>query len=109
MIGKLLGHNKIDTIARYPQAVGNAEFVKRMRRGELQTVEPLAAFCEVLWLEFYVGPQRDDPPLTRNGCACRRSRGPRLPDLPFLRILPIPVNVITVSNQSLIILATNKI
>ena len=48
MIGKLLGHNKIDTTERYAQAVGNAELVKRMRRGEVPTVEPLAALCEVL-------------------------------------------------------------
>ena len=45
------------------EAVGNAELVKRMRRGEVPTVERLEALCEVLELEFYVGPERDAAPI----------------------------------------------
>ena len=45
------------------EAVGNAELVKRMRRGEVPTVERIEALCEVLELEFYIGPQRDDAPI----------------------------------------------
>ena len=45
------------------EAVGNAELVKRLRRGEVPTVERLAALCEVLELELYVGPPRDRAPV----------------------------------------------
>ena len=45
------------------EAVGNAELVKRLRRGEVPTVERLAALCEVLELEFYIGPPRDSAPV----------------------------------------------
>ena len=45
------------------EAVGNAELVKRIRRGEVPTVERLEALCEVLELEFYVGEPRDAAPI----------------------------------------------
>ena len=45
------------------EAVGNDAFVKRMRSGQVPTTERLAALCEVLELEFYVGPPRDSAPV----------------------------------------------
>ena len=45
------------------EAVGNDAFVKRMRSGQVPTTERLAALCEVLELEFYVGPPRDAAPV----------------------------------------------
>ena len=45
------------------EAVGNAELVKRMRRGEVPTVSRFRQLCEVLDLEFFVGPRRDPAPV----------------------------------------------
>ena len=45
------------------EAVGNAELVKRMRRGEVPTVTRFRQLCEVLDLEFFVGPKRDPAPV----------------------------------------------
>ena len=45
------------------EAVGNAELVKRMRRGEVPTVTRFRQLCEVLDLEFFVGPKRDRAPV----------------------------------------------
>ena len=45
------------------EAVGNASLVKRMRSGEVPTVERLAALCDVLDLDFYVGRRRDPAPV----------------------------------------------
>ena len=45
------------------EAVGNAELVKRMRRGEVPTVTRFRQLCEVLNLEFVVGPKRDPAPV----------------------------------------------
>ena len=44
-------------------AVGNPELVRRMRRGQVPTVERLRALCEVLDLEFYVGRRREPAPV----------------------------------------------
>lgn len=44
-------------------AVGTPELIRDMRRGRVPSVERFRALCEVLGLEFYVGPPRDnDPP-----------------------------------------------
>ena len=45
------------------EAVGNASLVKRMRSGEVPTVERLAALCDVLDLDFHVGRRRDPAPV----------------------------------------------
>ena len=39
-------------------AVGHTELVRDLRRGRIPTVEKLEALCDVLDLEFYVGPRR---------------------------------------------------
>ena len=44
-------------------SVGNDGLVKRMRSGRTPTVTRLADLCEVLDLEFYVGPQREGAPV----------------------------------------------
>ena len=44
-------------------AVGNDGLIKRMRGGRIPTVTRLADLCEVLGLEFYVGPQREGAPV----------------------------------------------
>lgn len=40
------------------EAVGSPELIRDMRRGRLPSVERLHALCEVLDLEFYIGPRR---------------------------------------------------
>ena len=40
-------------------AVGSHEFIRDMRRGRMPSVERLQALCDVLDLEFYVGPRRE--------------------------------------------------
>lgn len=45
------------------EAVGNAALVKRMRSGEVPTVNSLAALCETLDMDFYVGRRRDPAPV----------------------------------------------
>ena len=40
------------------EAVGSAHLISRMRRGQEPSVSRLRALCEVLGLEFYVGPRR---------------------------------------------------
>ena len=45
------------------EAVGNDAFVKRLRRGQVPTVERLVSLCEVLDLEFYVGRRREPGPV----------------------------------------------
>ena len=45
------------------EAIGNPEMVRGMRRGRPPSVDRLRALCEVLDLEFYVGPRRDPDPL----------------------------------------------
>ena len=44
-------------------AVGTPELIRDMRRGRVPSVERFRALCEVLGLEFYVGPRRDNIPL----------------------------------------------
>ena len=44
-------------------AVGNDGLIKRMRSGRIPTVTRLADLCDVLGLEFYVGPQREGAPV----------------------------------------------
>lgn len=39
-------------------AVGTPELIRDMRRGRVPSVERFRALCEVLGLEFYVGPPR---------------------------------------------------
>ena len=41
-------------------AVGTPELIRDMRRGRVPSVERFRALCEVLGLEFYVGPPRDN-------------------------------------------------
>ena len=41
------------------EAVGSHELIRDMRRGRLPSVERLKALCDVLDLEFYVGPRRE--------------------------------------------------
>ena len=43
------------------EAVGSPELIRDMRRGRLPSVERLQALCEVLDLEFYIGPPRQSP------------------------------------------------
>ena len=40
------------------QAVGSKELIREMRRGRVPSVERVRALCEVLDLEFYIGPRR---------------------------------------------------
>ena len=40
------------------EAVGQPELIRDLRRGRVPTVGSLEALCEVLDLEFYVGPRR---------------------------------------------------
>lgn len=40
------------------EAVGTPELIRDMRRGRVPSVERFKALCEVLDLEFYVGPRR---------------------------------------------------
>ena len=40
------------------EAVGSPELIRDMRRGRLPSVERLQALCDVLDIEFYVGPRR---------------------------------------------------
>ena len=40
------------------RAVGTPELIRDMRRGRVPSVERFRALCEVLGLEFYVGPPR---------------------------------------------------
>ena len=40
------------------EAVGHPELVRDLRRGRVPTVGSLEALCDVLDLEFYVGPRR---------------------------------------------------
>ena len=39
------------------EAVGTPELIRDMRRGRVPSVERIRALCEVLNLEFYVGPR----------------------------------------------------
>ena len=41
------------------EAVGSPELITNMRRGRVPSVERVQALCEVLGLEFYVGPPRE--------------------------------------------------
>ena len=45
------------------RAVGSPELVRDMRRGYVTSVERFHALCEVLDLEFYVGPRREEAPV----------------------------------------------
>lgn len=45
------------------EALGNDALIKRMRRGQIPTVDSLASLCEVLQLDFYVGTPPPPPPL----------------------------------------------
>ena len=38
---------------------GSAEIVRNIRRGRMPSVERLRALCEVLDLDFYIGPRRE--------------------------------------------------
>ena len=42
------------------EAVGSPDLVRDMRRGFVTSVEKFRALCDVLGLEFYVGPPRKD-------------------------------------------------
>ena len=41
------------------QVGGGPEFVRNLRRGHIGTIEKFRTLCEVLGLEFYVGPPRE--------------------------------------------------
>ena len=45
------------------RAVGSQELVRDLRRGHIPSVEKFRALCEVLDLEFYVGPRREEAPI----------------------------------------------
>ena len=45
------------------EAVGSPDMIADMRRGRVPSVERVQAMCEVLGLEFYVGPQRRRAPV----------------------------------------------
>ena len=45
------------------EAVGSPDMIADMRRGRVPSVERVRAMCEVLGLEFYVGPQRRRAPV----------------------------------------------
>ena len=45
------------------RAVGSPELVRDMRRGYVTSVAKFQALCEVLDLEFYVGPRREEVPV----------------------------------------------
>ena len=40
------------------EAVGNEEFIRNLRRGSAPAIDRFRALCDVLDLEFYVGPRR---------------------------------------------------
>ena len=47
-------------------ATGTPELIRNMRRGRVPSVERFCALCDVLNLEFYVGPKyHQEPPLVR--------------------------------------------
>ena len=41
------------------EAVGSDQFIRDMRRGRVPPVEKFRSLCEILDLEFYVGPKRE--------------------------------------------------
>ena len=41
------------------QVGGSAEFIRNLRRGHVTSIAKFRALCEVLGLEFYVGPVRE--------------------------------------------------
>ena len=41
------------------QIGGSPEFVRNLRRGHVGTIEKFRTLCEVLDIEFYVGPRRE--------------------------------------------------
>ena len=45
------------------EAVGNPDMIRGMRRGRSPTADRLRALCDVLDLEFFVGPRRQPDPL----------------------------------------------
>ena len=45
------------------KAVGTPELIRSMRRGCVPSVERVEALCQVLDLEFYVGPPRAERPV----------------------------------------------
>ena len=45
------------------EALGNDALVKRMRAGQNPTIDSVASLCEVLNLDFHVGPPPPPPPL----------------------------------------------
>ena len=45
------------------EALGNDALVKRMRAGQNPTVDSVAALCDVLHLDFYIGPAPAPLPL----------------------------------------------
>ena len=49
------------------RAVGSKELIHEMRRGRVPSVERFKALCEVLGLEFYVGPPRRPAPVDSAG------------------------------------------
>ena len=40
------------------EAVGSDQFIRNLRRGRVPPVDKLRALCDVLGLEFYIGPPR---------------------------------------------------
>ena len=45
------------------KAVGTPELIRSMRRGRVPSVERIQALCQVLDLEFYIGPPRAERPV----------------------------------------------
>ena len=45
------------------RAVGTPELIREMRRGRVPSVERIRSLCEVLDLEFYIGPPRAERPV----------------------------------------------
>lgn len=41
------------------QLGGSAEFIRNLRRGHVTSIEKFRNLCEILDLEFYVGPKRE--------------------------------------------------
>ena len=41
------------------EAVGHGELIRDMRRGRVPSVDRIRSLCDVLRLEFYIGPERE--------------------------------------------------
>ena len=61
---------------------GSSELIRNLRRGRMPSVERLQVLCEVLNLEFYIGPAReagaiDEPRLREAVASTERTLGAR--------------------------------